>query len=185
MCVATIAAVGVGVLAAGQVAGGIAQGHAASYQAQVARNNAQIAQQNQARAAASAATQTEMAGLKASAKVASTRAGFAANNLDVSGGSPADVIGGEARAGYQDTATVSNNAALAAYGYGTQSQGFQAQGTLDSAEAGWDPIAGAIQGAGTLGSHASDFSSLAGGTPSVPDNYSWMQGDPNQLFGKF
>lgn len=185
MCIATIAAIGAGIAATGAVAGGIAQGHAASYQAQVARNNATIAQQNAAHAASVGAQETEVAGLKARSRLASTRAGLAANNLDISGGSAADVIGGEHKAGYLDTENVAHNSALQVYGYGTQANSYQGQAVLDSAEAGFDPIAGAFKGAGMLAQDAPQFASLVSGTPSVSSDHAWMTGDPNATFGTF
>lgn len=189
-----LAFAGAGLSAAGSIAGGIAQGKAASYQAQVARNNATIAQQNAAHAASVGAEDTEVAGLKARNRLASTRAGFAANNLDITSGSPADVIAGEQKSGALDTETVANNAALQVYGYGTQAAGYEGQAQLDQAEAGFDPIEGALKGTGSL---LDKTSSLISGPPSVPPAYSWMQntssgggsggswtvGDPSATFG--
>lgn len=182
MCVATLALVGAGISAAGAVSGGIAAGHAASYQAQVARNNATIEQQNAAYSASAGAAQAEQSGLAERSKLANLRAGEAANGLDVNSGSPAEVQESERLVGRLNTETVSNNAALQAYGYESKATSEQAQAKLDSAEAGWDPIAGGISAAGTLLSNptvdaagAKLGSSLLSGAPSVPSDYQWMQ----------
>jgi hypothetical protein len=173
-----MAIIGDAIKAGGQFLGGIAQGQADSYQAKVASNNAIAARQNAAYAASAGAAQTEEAGLKARNQAASVRAGQAAEGVDVNSGSAADVQTSQREIGALDTATVSNNAALEAYGYQSQATSFQAQANLDRAEAGYAPFAGAIQGAGTLLSNPSvdsSFSSLLSGTPSTPPNYQWMQ----------
>lgn len=169
------------VLTAGSaIAGGIAQGHAASYQAHVASNNAVIAKQNAGYAESAGQAQTERAGLKARQQFGQVRAGIAANGLDVNSGSGADVQTGQREIGALDTTTTANNAALAQYGYETQATGFQAQSELDKAEAGSDPIAGAFKGAGDLLSNPSvdsGASSLMSGLPTLSDTFSWMRGD--------
>lgn len=178
MCVATIALVGVGIAAAGQVAGGIQQGQAAHYQAQVAKNNATIDEQNAAYAASAGAAQTEQSGLQERSKLASLRAGTAANGIDVNTGSAADTQESERLIGRLDTENVSHNAALQAYGYSTKATGEGAQSSLDQHEANWDPIAGGIKGAGTLASNPTfdaSASSLLSSAPSVPADYAWMQ----------
>lgn len=162
--VAAIAAVGAVASAGSAIAGGIAQGQAASYQAAVAANNAQIAKQNQTSAGSAAAAKTEAAGLKASEQDSGLRAAIAANNLDVNTGSPADVEKSERLTGQLNTETVERDAALTTYGYGAQATGYEAQSSLDAAEAGYAPIAGAISGAG----------SLLSGEPNVGFANSWM-----------
>ncbi len=172
-----IAAVAAVVGAGAAVAGGIAQGHAASYQAQVARNNATIANQQAAYAAQAGAVNTERAALKQRAKQAGLRVQLAANGLDIDSGSAAAVQAGAHDLGALDVADVAHKSALDVYGYRTQGGSFKAQASLDEAEAGFAPIAGALKGAGTLASAAPSFGSLLGGTPQVPDHMSWMQDD--------
>lgn len=151
------------VISAGSaVAGGIAQGQAASYQSEVAANNAKIAHQNAEYTAKAGAVQTESAGLKAASRDANVKAAIAANNLDVTTGSPVDVETSEHRAGLLDTATVANNAALQTYGYESQATGYTAQSGLDSGEAGYDVGAGLLKGAGSLLSAAPDIGSKFG-----------------------
>src|SRR5262245_9354262 len=118
---AVLAPIALGITAVSAVATGIAAGNAASYQSQVAANNAQIARQNARYSASAAAAQTEQAGLKARAQNANLRAALAANGVDVNTGSAADVQDAQRRLGAFDTATVANNAALKIYGYKAQS----------------------------------------------------------------
>jgi hypothetical protein len=150
--------------AGGQIAGGIAQGQAASYQSQVAANNAIIAKQNATSAGTAASQDIETAGLKDRATESNTRASIAANNLDVNSGSPADVQISQRETGALNTSNVARNAGFNVYGYETQATGFQAQSELDSAEASEAPIAGAISGAGSLLSAA----------PNIGFANSWM-----------
>lgn len=201
MCLATLAIASTVVQAVGQVAGGIAQGNQMRYQAQVATNNALIQKNNAVYAASAGAAQTEQAGLNAAERQARIRAGAAANGLDVNTGSPADLQISENEKGNLDTRTVSNNAALQAYGYQVQSTADTAQANLDKSEASYDTASGIIKGIGTLAGSPSIGGSLLGGggdptiggqtgqqfsdnlgselnssMPTVPPNFQWMQG---------
>ena len=168
MCYAAWAEVAAAAVAAtSAAAAGHAQSQSANYQAQVAKNNAVIAQQNAAHAAQVGARDAETQGLKDRSRVAMVRAGFAANNLDATGGSPADVIGGEKQSAILDQETVSNNAALQVYGYQAQGGSFTGQAALDTAEAGDAATAGGLKAGGSL------ISAL----PDLPDTFSWMQGN--------
>ena len=182
MCVATVGLVSAGLGAAGAVTGGISKAESASYQAQIARNNAVISQQNASRSASAGAAQTEQAGLAARNKLAEVRASEAANGLDVNAGSAADVQVGEHEMGDLNARTVSNNSALQTYGYSAQAGDYQAQANMDQAEVGYDIAGGVLSGAGAaLGSPSVDkaigftpSNSLVGSDPSVPSAYSWM-----------
>lgn len=177
MCPGTIALVAAGVSAAGAIGSGIAAGNAANYQAQVATNNATVAQQNAAYSASAGAAQTEAAGLKAKAQNAGVRAGIAANGVDVNSGSAVDVQASERETGALNVATVANNAALSTYGYETQNSSFESQATLDRSQATSDYAGGFLKAAGTLASNPtvdSFGSSLLSGAPSTPSNYQWM-----------
>lgn len=135
------------VVAAGSaVAGGVAQSNAANYQAKVAQTNAQIASQNQRHAAMAASSQTEQEGLKNAERAATVRNAFAANDVDVNTGSPADVQRSQRELGDLDTAQTANNAALQAYGYGAQRTSFLAQSGLDETESQDDLYGGILNG---------------------------------------
>lgn len=142
---ASIAAIAI---AAGSAAySGVSQSNAANYQSKVANTNAQIASQNQRHAAAAASAQTEQEGLKNAARLATVRNAFAANDVDVNTGSPADVQRSQRELGDLDTAQTANNAALQAYGYGAQTTNFLAQSELDQTESQDDLVGGLLNGA--------------------------------------
>lgn len=178
MCPGTLALVAAGAAAAGSVVKGVGSADAASYQATVARNNATIARQNAGYSAAAGSAEVTQEGLKTRAAGANVRAGLAANGLDVSTGSPADVQVGQREIGGLDTATVASRAAEQVYGYQTQATSYDAQANLDSAQVPFDIAGGALGAVGSLAGNPSvqsGFSSLLSGAPSVPDNYAWMQ----------
>jgi hypothetical protein len=155
--------VGAGVSAGGALLGGIAQGNAASYQAQVAQNNAQIAQQNATYSLQAGNAKVEQAGLKAAEDVGAAKTALAANNVDVNSGSALDVETGTRQKGALNQYTIANDAELQAYGYRTQATGFEAQAGLDDATATEAPIGAAI---GATGSLLSDASALPAKFPS-------------------
>lgn len=180
MCVATLAAIaaaGAVVSAGASVASGIQQGKAASYQAQVARNNAKIANQTAAWTAANTANNVERAGMKARAKNANVRTQLAANGLDVDSGSAADVQSGSRALATLDVADVAHKGALDVYGYRAQGGNYTAQSALDQSEASFAPVAGALKAGGTLLSNAGNFGSLMRGAPSTPSSHAWMAAD--------
>lgn len=167
-------AIATAVSAASTVLSGLSQAEAASYGAQVARNNAKVAQQNEAHVAAASVAQTEQAGLRARSKLAGVRAGIAANNIDVNSGSAADVQTTQRMEGALDQATVANNAAVEAYGYRTQALDYQAQSKLEQSQAVSDIFQAALGSAGKVagGSDIAPSAPLSGsvaspGLPSV------------------
>ena len=129
------AVAGVALSAVSTISSGIAQSQAASYNAAVARNNQIEAQQNAAYSIQSGVTQEEEAGQKAAAQEGAVKAGIAADNIDVNSGSAVDVEKSQRETGLLSEETVSNNAALQAYGFETQATGFGATAGLQSAEA--------------------------------------------------
>lgn len=150
-----IGGIGTAVSAIGAISSGQAQAQQANYAAQVARNNATIANQNARYAMEAGQAKTEDEGLRASARLASVRAGIAAGGLDPNTGSAADVQTSDRSIGYLDTVRTQQQAALNAYGYRTQSTNFTAEAGLDTARAGADTTAGEIGAAGDLLSGAS------------------------------
>ena len=193
MCFATLAAIAVSAQAAGAVTGGLAAGAEASYKGQVASNNARIAAQNQAFAAAAGSSQVENAGLRARSQLSETRASFAANNLDVNTGSPADVQTSQRIIGAKDVSTVASDAARQVYGYGAEEANYAAQAKLYESQAPYDIASGFIGAAGdvaggmadlpgstpSLSSPSTSTASLGptqlSGAPIVPEQFQWMQ----------
>ena len=191
MCPGTLAIIAMGASAAGSLYGGISKAESASYQAQVAANNAQIERQNAAYSASAAAANTEKAGLEARAKLANVRAAGAANNLDVNSGSAADVQTSQRILGGLDTATVANRGAQQVYGYQSEAVGYEAQAKADKAQIIPDIIGGGLGAVGDIAKGLSGIPSPGGGggsgggptaspsliesSASVPSDYSWMQ----------
>lgn len=181
---------------AGTAVGTMGQISQANYQAQIARNNAQIEKQNAAYAASAGAAQTEQSGLAERERLGQLRAGVAANGLDVNSGTPADLQVSQREIGNLNTRTVSNNAALQAYGYQSKATSYEAQAAMDKSEIGYDIAGGILKAGGQIagspsasnalgfGSSGAD-ASLISGNPSVPSNYQWMQApdDTGQYLG--
>ncbi len=198
MCLVTAAVVTAAVVSAGTaVATGIQQGNAAHYQAQVARNNALIQQQNAQYSAGVTAANAQASGLKQRERLAEIRASQAANGIDVSTGSASDIQDSTHKLGLLDTKTVTNNSALRVYGYQSEATSSEAQARLSDAEGDFAPIAGGLKAAGSLASAAGSFASASGGgiqstsgavdsmaaldtslisgAPTIGSDYDWMR----------
>jgi hypothetical protein len=166
MCPGTLAIaglVGAGVSAGGSILGGIAQGNAASYQAQVAKNNAIVENQKAEYATQAGEAQAAATSLKGAAAGGKVKAAQAANNIDVNTGSAVDVQASQRELSKLDTETVLNNAELQAYGYRTQAVSDTATAGLEEAEAEQAPIGGYISAGGNLLSSASSIGFKWGG----------------------
>lgn len=131
------------------------------YKAQVAKNNAIIAERNaqQATEAGGVAGQTQ--DLKTRNLLGTQLVTQAANGLDVNSGTNLNVRQSAADLGHLDTLTIINNAAK-------QSAGFRAQGTNFTAESDLQTSAGKFaQEAGNI----NIATSLLGGASSVSDKW--------------
>jgi hypothetical protein len=165
--VGVAAIAGTAISAYGAYSAGQAQSANAKYQAQVAKNNQTIANQNADYATQAGQEQATEASQKARAQGASLKAAQAANGLDINTGSAVDVQESQRETGTLNTATVLNNAMLRAYGYRTQGVNYGAQATLDTTEAGQASTAGDLSALGTLaGGAKSSGLFTSGGTPS-------------------
>jgi hypothetical protein len=120
-----------GLSAVGSLVSGIGGMESADYQAQVARNNALIAEQNATRAVQSGDVQATNQGLRSRAQLGTIKASQAGNNIDVNSGSAVDVQSSARQLGMLDALTIRNNAANQAYGYKVQAVSDKAQAQLD------------------------------------------------------
>lgn len=154
---AVIGLVGAGISAYGQYEQGQATAKADSYQAQVAANNATIAQTQANLATQKGEQDVLQQGLKNRAQQGAIVAGMAANGVDVNTGSAADVKQSADILGLQDEQTKMSNANIENYGYRSQGAAYTAQSQLDSAEAGWAKQSALFGAAGSLLGGASDF----------------------------
>ncbi|MBB3453883.1 hypothetical protein FHT86_002139 [Rhizobium sp. BK313] len=159
MCLATLGIVGAATSAVGSVFGGIASANQANYQAEVAKNNAKIAEQNATQATEAGEAQAQAESEKGAQVAGGIIAAQAANGIDVNSGSAVDVQQSQREESKLDTNTVMHNAELSAYGYRTQSTNYQAQAELDKTQAAEAPIAAAIGATGSFLSNASSISS--------------------------
>lgn len=163
-------------LAATAVAGGltamsnIQQANAASknaaYQAQVAQNNATIAEQNRQYAIKAGEVKAEAQGRADRARFNQLLAGQAASGVDVNSGSPVDVRATQRSTDVFDTDTTLHNALLKAYGYEGTAMNYEAQAGLNQAQSkqataglGLSTTAGLLGTASSLGSKWSAFKS--------------------------
>lgn len=160
--VPALALAGTALTTAGTVAGGIAQGQTAAYNSAVARNNAVAAENNAIYSLKAGEVATQEEGLKASEQLGQVKTGLAANNIDVNSGSAAKGIQGARQVGALDQYTTMGNAALKAYGYRTQAQGFIAQSELDKRASIDDPLGAGIGAAGSFLSGLSGVAKLPG-----------------------
>ena len=139
--------IGAGVSAAGQVEAGQAQAEAYAYQAQVARNNAAIAQSNAKLDIQAGETAATNQGLKTRAAVGTARANQGASGIDPNTGSATAVQSGIGELGYLDAMTLRSNAAKAAYSEQVKATSETAQAGVEAQQA---PEAAAIGATGTL-----------------------------------
>lgn len=126
---------GVGAKVAGDIQAGNARSAASNYQAEVARNNATIADQNADYAIKAGEISAYRQGQRGAANAGKIKAAQAASGVDVNSGSAVDVQAGEAGANREDIDTLRQDALLRAYGYRSQSADFIAESNLDVASA--------------------------------------------------
>lgn len=145
MCVATAAIIAMGVgtvatvagaaeTASGQIAQGNAAREAANYRAQVARNNAKLAEGDAAYVQQAGRIESYNQGMKNRAHLGNVKANQAASGVDVNRGSAVDVRATEAATGRQEQQNIEANTERKAYGYRRQSQDYQTQANLDERE---------------------------------------------------
>jgi hypothetical protein len=136
---AALAAAGTATSIAGQANQAQAQAGQSNYLSQVARNNQIAAQRNAELARQQGEADAQKQQLKTASLEGGQRAALASQGGDVNSGSPLDILGDTARAGYTDTATIRNNAANKAYNYEIQANdaagaasdyGYQAANTM-------------------------------------------------------
>lgn len=175
---AATAAIGAGLSAVGSISSGIAQSQAASYNAAIARNNQIAAQQNATYAIEAGTAQEEATGQKSAAQLGAVKAGIAANNINVTSGSAADVQESQRETGLLSEENVVNNAALTAYGYQTQATSYGAQSQLYSSQAASAVPSSLLAAGGSLLSNVSGLPSKFGtmganSEPAALDDGAW------------
>ena len=151
--------VGAAVSAYGAHEQGVAESNAAAYQAQVARNNQVVANEN-AQLALQTGQQQEAAKREQTAQMISTqRAMVAGSGIDPNSGSSKRIQGDTAGLGALDASVIANNAARTAYGYQTQGVDYAAQAGLLQSESSSAASAGELSAFGSIVGGASSVSS--------------------------
>lgn len=98
--------------------------------ADIAENNARLAQADADATNAMATRESEQQAWRTRALIGQQRAAIAGNNLDPVLGTPAEIMGETAMFGEVDQQTIRQNAARNAWGFNAQAQNFRTQGQL-------------------------------------------------------
>jgi hypothetical protein len=162
MC--AVAAIPYIIAIAGTAYGMYKENQASQYQQGVARQQKKLADQNAINANAEGSYAADQARIRGNLQRGQQLAAFAANNVDFSTGSAADILGDTAMFTAQDERQARINASLKAYGF--QVQGLEAQAAGKYAR--WNGRASQfgtfLQGA----SQVAGMASSGGGSPSTP-----------------
>jgi hypothetical protein len=150
--------IGTGVSIMGSMQQASAAESSAKYQAQVARNNQIIAEQNASYARQVGQAETETSGMKTAAIVGSEVAAQGASGLDPTTGSPVDVVRGTREVGRFDTLNLVRNAELRARGFDIEAANQGASSKLYDATAKQAGIAGLYSTGSSILGGASSFS---------------------------
>lgn len=106
-----------------------------NYEAAIASNNAKIAEM-QGQQAEVVGAQMEMAQrMKTALTVGSARASLAANGVDLTYGTAANVLATTAYNGERDVMTIRDNTARAKWGYDVQAQNYKSEAAFDTSNA--------------------------------------------------
>jgi hypothetical protein len=181
---------GAGLSAYGQMQSAHANKENLYYQAQVAANNAKIANQNAQQEMQTGEVQAGNQGLKTAEQVGATKAGQGASGVDVNSKSFTDVRAGEAELGVVDQGTIISNAARRAYGFQVGAASDLAQSQLDiqggrqAGRAGPISAMGSLlSGASSVGSRFSGWQSATGGAPIPGGGSGFINDDPSYKQG--
>lgn len=155
--VATLAGAGVSYMAAQQTASSASAQQ--NYNAQVAKNNQQIADQAAADAQSRGAISQAQKAYATAQLIGKQRAGLAANGEDVNSGSALSLQSDTAANGEFDELTLKNNAQREAVGYQNQGINYQNQAQLDEAASASALAGGALKADASLISGAGQVAS--------------------------
>lgn len=135
-----------------------------NYQAQVARNNAKVAEANAAQTRQEGIEESRMQRIKTLQRIGTQQAAMAANGIDISSGTALDTIEDTAAMGELDALTTRYNAETKALAYEHQSNNFNNQANLDvfagenAYKAGtMNAIATGFEGLGKIGTVATNW----------------------------
>lgn len=150
-----MAVAGAGLSAANAYSGAEAKSAQSAYQAQVAANNAKLAEQDARYTIQAGEAQATNYGLKVRAAVGQQKAAQGASGIDVNSGSAVDVRAGTEALGMLDALTIRSNAAKAAYAKEVEATSDTAQSELLKSQSEQEAASAPLLAAGTLLSGAS------------------------------
>lgn len=136
--------------ASGEREAGQAQAQSYAYQAQIARNNAIMAQRNASWTTQQGDIESTNEGLKTAASIASMKATQGASGVDVNTGSAVSVRDAAARLGAINAMTIKSNRAREAWGYDVDRRNEEEQATLDDRAGAYAIKSGGISSESTL-----------------------------------
>jgi hypothetical protein len=156
MAAAPLILLGVSALmsASGSVKSAQASANASNY-------NAQVAEQNRAISASQGEAASQLETRQAEKQMGAAVAGYGASGVQMSEGSPADVLSNNAR-----TATLNN--LTTKYNYTLQGLGYQNQAALDRSNASYSSTAGYLSALGSLTGSAAQAYRYGSGGSAIP-----------------
>lgn len=165
MCVAELALLATVVSAAGSIQQG--KSEAAAYKAQAAANdqNAKIAEKQAEDSSIRGAKEERLMRMRTKQEIGSGKAMFAANNLDISSGSPLDILDSTAFNGEMDALTVRRNTSFDVWGLQNEAVNQRNQARANRSAAHNAKVAGYMSAAGTLLTGGSNYKSAKTKTP--------------------
>lgn len=147
-----ILAAGVGLQAYGQYRNMTAEAHMRKYQAQIQENNAQLANMEGDLRQEQGQVDVYRYRLAVNRLLSKQKVGFAASGLDISQGTPVEVMAGTAQIGETEAQTIKFNSLLDVWRLRNQAEGFTTEAGLLRQQAKdirrniWPTIAGTILG---------------------------------------
>lgn len=184
MCaVAAVPWIIAGITAASAVYSADQQHKQGQYQADVAEQNAKLDKQQASNAAALGDYQADQARIRGNLARGQQLASFAANNVDSTTGSAADILGDTAMYTAQDERQARTNAALRSYGFQVQELSDQGQAAYSSWAGNSAATGTLLQGAGaSLGAYYGAGGTFGSGTPKTTSGSTLMTGAPRNTY---
>ena len=161
---ASIMLISAAVSAAGAAYGGMAQSQAANYQAEISRQNAEIARQKQVQAAAVGAQQEEKMALEHQGQAGAMRAAFGASGVKLDSGSHGRVETGQTEMAATDQQLLREKTMRNIWGYQLEETSDVNQAGLYSKEATDALIGGGFKVASSLLSGYGQYTKSANGS---------------------
>lgn len=159
------------VQASGDIFSGLSEQGAANAQKNIARNNADIAEQNAQLVMQSGESQVANIGMRNKAQSGAIKTAQASSGVDLSSNNSKDVRTSQQALGLYDTMTARSNAAREAFGYKTKAQDFRNEAALAKTRANQAMWAAGMKAASSLAGGANNaMSAYKAATEAGADN---------------